>query len=125
MQSICPRPSNFDDIHISNDFISLLLKHLYLTIYFIHSINFVQCWSSYPVTICSKRIITHTHYVRQFSCQMQHMRVFGITLGVIKICALVFRELLSLGCINLQNLCGHHQEELMTIPKHPQLVKFG
>ena len=47
------------------------------------------------------------------------------TLGVIKICALVFRELLSLGCINLQNLCGHHHQELMTIPKHPQLVKFG
>ena len=47
------------------------------------------------------------------------------TLGVIKICALVFCELLILGCINLQNLYGHHQEELMTIPKHPQLVKFG
>ena len=30
------------------------------------------------------------------------------TVGVIKICSLVFRELLSLGCINLQNLCAHH-----------------
>ena len=29
------------------------------------------------------------------------------TVGVIKICSLVFRELLSLGCINLQNLCAH------------------
>ena len=47
------------------------------------------------------------------------------TLGVIKICSLVFRELLSLGCTYVQNLCGHHQEELMAIPKHPQLVKFG
>ena len=38
---------------------------------------------------------------------------------------IVFHELLSLGCINCQNLCAHHQEELMTIPKHPQLSKFG
>ena len=30
------------------------------------------------------------------------------TVGVIRICSLVFRELLSLGCINLQNLCVHH-----------------
>ena len=45
--------------------------------------------------------------------------------GVIKICALFFRELLILGCINLQNLCAHQQEELLTIPKHLQLVKIG
>ena len=30
-----------------------------------------------------------------------------------------------LGCINLQNLCGHHQEEVLRFPKHPQLAKFG
>ena len=30
-----------------------------------------------------------------------------------------------LGCINLQNLCGHHQEEVPRFPKHPQLAKFG
>ena len=47
------------------------------------------------------------------------------TLGVIRICSLLFRELLSLGCTYVQNLCGYHQEELMRIPKHPQLVKFG
>ena len=37
----------------------------------------------------------------------------------------VFHELLSLGCINFKNLCGHHQEEVLRFPKHPQLVKFG
>ena len=37
----------------------------------------------------------------------------------------VFRELLSLRCINFKNLCAHHQEEVLRIPKHPQLVKFG
>ena len=30
-----------------------------------------------------------------------------------------------LGCINLQNLCGHHQEQVLRFPKHPQLAKFG
>ena len=30
-----------------------------------------------------------------------------------------------LGCINLQNLCGHHEEEVLRFPKHPQLAKFG
>ena len=30
-----------------------------------------------------------------------------------------------LGCINLQNLCGHHQEEVLRFLKHPQLAKFG
>ena len=29
-----------------------------------------------------------------------------------------------LGCINLQNLCGHHQEEVLRFPKHHQLEKF-
>ena len=47
------------------------------------------------------------------------------TVGVIKICSLVFRELLSLGCTYVQNLCGHLQEEVLRFPKHPQLVKFG
>ena len=36
----------------------------------------------------------------------------------------LFSELLSLGCINLQNLCAHLQEEFLRIPKHPQLAKF-
>ena len=47
------------------------------------------------------------------------------TVGVIKICALVFHELLSQECINLENLCAHHQEDLLTIPKHPQHCHFG
>ena len=38
---------------------------------------------------------------------------------------IVFHELLSLGCINFENLCAHHQEEVLRFPKHPQLVKFG
>ena len=38
---------------------------------------------------------------------------------------IVFHELLSLGCINFKNLCGHHQEEVLRFPKHPQLMKFG
>ena len=37
----------------------------------------------------------------------------------------VFRELLSLRCIKIKNLCAHHQEEVLRIPKHPQLAKFG
>ena len=47
------------------------------------------------------------------------------TLGFIQICALVFRDLLSLGWINLQNICSHYQEEVLRIPKLHQLVKFG
>ena len=27
-------------------------------------------------------------------------------------------------CINFQNLCAHHEEEILRIPKHPQLAKF-
>ena len=38
---------------------------------------------------------------------------------------IVFHELLSLGCINFENLCGHNKEEVLRFPKHPQLVKFG
>ena len=37
----------------------------------------------------------------------------------------VFRELLSLRCIKIKNLCAHHQEEVLRIPKHPQLAKFA
>ena len=37
----------------------------------------------------------------------------------------VFRELLSLRCINFKNLCAHHQEEVLRIPKHPQLARFA
>ena len=45
------------------------------------------------------------------------------TVGVIKICTLVFREVLSLGCIILENICAHHQEDLLRISKHPQLAQ--
>ena len=38
------------------------------------------------------------------------------TVGVIKICSLVFHELLSLGCINFKNLGAHHQEEVSKTP---------
>ena len=44
------------------------------------------------------------------------------TVGVIKIYALVFRELLSLGCINLEN---RDREDLLRIPKDPQLAKLA
>ena len=27
--------------------------------------------------------------------------------------------------LNIKNLCGHHQEEVLRIPKHPKLAKFG
>ena len=37
---------------------------------------------------------------------------------------IVLRVLLSLGCINLKNLCAHLQEEILTIPKHPRLAQF-
>ena len=37
----------------------------------------------------------------------------------------ILREILSLRCINFKNLCTHHQEEVLRIPKHPQLAKFG
>ena len=56
---------------------------------------------------------------------MFNWAVLRLTVGVIKICALVFRELLSLGCIKIQYLCAHQQEELLMIPKHLQLVKIG
>ena len=48
-----------------------------------------------------------------------------VTVGVTKICSLVFHELLSLECINFKDLCAHHQEEALRFPKHPQLEKFG
>ena len=38
---------------------------------------------------------------------------------------IVLRVLLSLGCIHLNNLCAHLLEEILTIPKHPQLAQFG
>ena len=36
-----------------------------------------------------------------------------------------FRQFLSPGCINLKKICAHNQEEVLRIPKHPQLAKFG
>ena len=36
-----------------------------------------------------------------------------------------FPQFLSPGCINFKNLCAHHKEEVLRIPKHPQLAKFG
>ena len=36
-----------------------------------------------------------------------------------------FGELLALGCINFQNICAHHQEVVLRIPKHPQLAQFN
>ena len=36
-----------------------------------------------------------------------------------------FCQFLSPGCINFKNLSAHHQEEVLRIPKHPQLAKFG
>ena len=35
-----------------------------------------------------------------------------------------FCQFLSPGCINFKNLSAHQQEEVLRIPKHPQLVKF-
>ena len=32
---------------------------------------------------------------------------------------------LSHFCIDFENLCAHHREEVLRIPKHPQLVMFG
>ena len=46
------------------------------------------------------------------------------TVRVIRIETLLFRQFLSPGCINLKNLCGHLQEKIWRIPKHPQLAKF-
>ena len=34
---------------------------------------------------------------------------------------IVFHELLSLGCINLKNLCAHQQEEVLRFPKETNL----
>ena len=34
-------------------------------------------------------------------------------IGVIKICSLVLREFLSLGCIISKILCAHHQEDFL------------
>ena len=31
---------------------------------------------------------------------------------------------LSHFCINFENLCAHHQEEILRIPKHPQISTF-
>ena len=47
------------------------------------------------------------------------------TVGAVRNETLVFRELLSLRCIKIKNLCAHHQEEVLRIPKHPQLTNFA
>ena len=49
----------------------------------------------------------------------------ALQLAPIRTALSVFRELLSLRCINLRNLCAHRQEEVLRIPKHPQLSKFA
>ena len=69
--------------------------------------------------------IASLFYAPWFFIILRKYRPSLATLGVIRICSLLFRELLSLGCTYVQNLCGHLQEELLRIPKHPQLVKFG
>ena len=61
---------------------------------------------------------------------MQRLRnMYFIDIGNLHLARLemrlsVFRELLSLRCIKIKNLCAHHQEEVLRIPKHPQPVKF-
>ena len=32
-----------------------------------------------------------------------------------------FRQFLSPGCVNFKNLCAHQQEEVLRIPKHPNM----
>ena len=51
--------------------------------------------------------------------------VVKIHLASLELRLFVFHELLSLGCINFKSLCAHHEEEVLRIPKHPQLAKFG
>ena len=50
---------------------------------------------------------TMTDYCELSAQQQLIITIGNSTVGVIKICSPVFRELLSLGCINLENLCAH------------------
>ena len=58
--------------------------------------------------------------MRQF--EIHKSKELIIVVGVIKICSLVYCELLSLRCVNLENLCAHLSEDLLRIPK---LCKLG
>ena len=46
------------------------------------------------------------------------------TLGADKNGTLGFGEFLGQGCINIKNLCAHHQEGVLRIPKHTLLSIF-
>ena len=57
--------------------------------------------------------------------QVEEGQCCNIQLAIMINIATCFCELLSLGCINLENLCAHQQVEVLRIPKYPQHVKFG
>ena len=96
--------------------------------------------------VCGDLAVAHMHYggVCCYSCKVirehdstlpvrrmsNQTRLKGRIRNIIQLASIrlrlsVFRELLSLRCINLKNLSAHHQEELLRIPKHPQHLKFA
>ena len=72
----------------------------------------------------SKIVVPNTSFFEKI------MEIFIINAAYLHLARLrmrlsVFRELLSLRCINIKNLCAHHQEEVLKFPKHPHLAKFA
>ena len=84
-------------------------------------------FSNYWIGICTltqRTVSPSTVLSTVYTISLTYFFVFNIQLAPYFL-RIRMHALNRLGCINLQNLCGHHQEEVLRFPKHPQLAKFG
>ena len=80
-------------------------------------------------TPCYCRLPAHTSQViapSQCHAREKNPQISNSILGTDKNGTLGFCEFLGPGCINIKNLCAHHQEEVLRIPdsKTPPTYKF-
>ena len=80
----------------------------------------LSTWSSERASSISSRV----NVIQALDCPLSSSECY-IQLATESLRPSRFRQFLSPGCINFKNLSAHQQEELLRIPKHPQLAKFG
>ena len=90
-----------------------------------------EVWSLLPPLHCVLQFKIEqqvTEPIRGQTCRQCWMIFSRVFMSKIQLAQSFLRirmhALNRLGCINLQNLCGHHQEEVLRFPKHPLLAQF-
>ena len=119
--------SGKDELRIGRDFIkpaSRKFVKVYNEADFHNSYTYIQIVLDRKVSLEDIRKL-NLHMMPGFNVTWYYSVEDFLHLARLEMRLSVFRELLSLRCINLKNLCAHHQEEVLRIPKHPQLAKFA